>query len=188
MLVELSRPAEDGPSNSNPLIRSQKRHGNGGYDPEVSATSEPVAAAPEKGRFSALWREVRAFGIIGVLNTVIDFGLFNILIAGPLSNKVTTAKIIASLVATVFAWIGNRLWTYKERENRPAHHEFLLFVLVNGLAIAVTAGWVAIAHYWLHAHGTFWINFHALLGTALGTILRFLAYRYVVFNKPGQAG
>ena len=155
--------------------------------PHSSADSSARQAAEQSStgrppRLALLWRELGAFGVIGVLNIFVDMGLFNLLVAGPLANKVTTAKIISGAVATVFAWIGNRYWTFKHRENRPVHHELALFVIVNAIALAATAGWVAFAHYVLHATGTLWINFHALVGIGIGTVIRFLAYRFVVFN------
>ena len=96
--------------------------------------------------FSLLWRELAKFGVIGVLNFVIDLGLFNLLVGGPLAHKITTAKFVSGGVATVFAWIGNRFWTFRDRRNRPVHHEVALFFLVNGIALLITTAWVAFAH------------------------------------------
>lgn len=146
--------------------------------PETSTASEPK----RKWTMSTFWHEVSSFGVVGLLNLFVDMGLYNLLIAGPLEHKLTTAKIISGAVATVLAWVGNRFWTFKHRDNRPMHHEVILFFAVNAVALAATAGWVAFAHYVLHAHGTLWNNFHAFLGIAIGTVIRFLAYRFVVFN------
>ncbi|WP_246136567.1 GtrA family protein [Leekyejoonella antrihumi] len=130
---------------------------------------------------SVLWRELVKFGIIGVVSFVIDLGGFNWLVSGSLEHKVTTAKIISGGVATVFSWVGNRFWTFRHRHNRPVHHEAALFFAVNGVALAMSAGWVAFAHYLLNAQGALWLNINAFIGIALGTLFRFWTYRRFVF-------
>lgn len=132
-----------------------------------------------------LWRELAKFGVIGFISFVIDLGGFNLLVSGPMQNKVTSAKLVSGAVATLFAWIGNRYWTFRNRRNRPVHHEVLLFFAVNGVALVISAAWVALAHYVFHARGTVALNLAAFTGIGLGTVLRFWAYRTVVFvNEP----
>ena len=133
----------------------------------------------------SLWRELAKFGVIGVINIIIDLGLYNLLIDGPMPTKVTAAKIVSGTVATLFAWVGNRFWTFRHRRNRPVHHEVVLFFGVNGIALAVSVLWVAFAHYVLGLEGRFWLNFNAMFGIGLGTIIRFWAYKQFVFkNEP----
>lgn len=159
----------------------------------LPVVSIPETNTPDGGRaapcgLSVFWRELTTFGFIGVLNIVVDLGLFNLLIQGPLNGKITTAKIASGAVATVFAWVGNRYWTFRSRQNRPMHHEVVLFFAVNGVALAATAGWVAFAHYSLGASSPFWVNVNALVGIGIGTVIRFIAYRTVVFGKDAEAG
>lgn len=135
----------------------------------------------------SLWRELAKFGVIGVVNIIIDLGLYNLLIDGPMPSKVTTAKIVSGSVATIFAWVGNRYWTFRHRRNRPVHHEVVLFFGVNGVALAVSVLWVAFAHYVLGLDGKFWLNFNAIFGIALGTLIRFWAYKQLVFRDEPVA-
>ncbi|WP_265447762.1 GtrA family protein [Flexivirga meconopsidis] len=140
-----------------------------------------------KTLIQSVWREAAKFGVIGVLNTFVDIGLFNYLAGdgGPLDNKITTAKFISGGVATVFAWIGNRYWTFRHRRNRPVHHEVLLFFIVNGIALGLSTAWVAFAHYTLGLQGTLWLNINAFIGIGIGTVFRFWAYKkYVFANEP----
>ena len=133
----------------------------------------------------SLWRELAKFGVVGVVNICIDMGLYNVLIDGPMSGKITAAKIVSGAVATIFAWVGNRFWTFRHRHNRPVHHEVLLFVVVNGIALGISALWVAFAHYTLNLEGKFWLNVNAIISIGWGTIFRFWAYKRFVFrNEP----
>lgn len=159
----------------------------------TQAEAHPDGASPAEADTDSpssplriFWRELSTFGIVGVLNFVIDMGLFNWLRSGLLQDKITTATIVSGGVATVFAWIGNRYWTFRHRQNRPLHHEVVLFFVVNGLALAATTAWVAFAHYVLGARGTMWENVHKLIGIGIGTIIRFIAYRTVVFGEAAE--
>lgn len=139
--------------------------------------------------FDRLWLELAKFGLVGLVSFVIDLGGFNLLVAGPMDHKITTAKLLSGGVATVVAWIGNRYWTFRHRRNRPVHHEVALFFVVNAIALVVSTGWVALAHYVFHARGTLSLNFAAFVGIGLGTLFRFWAYRRFVFtNEPDVTG
>src|SRR5665647_1796910 len=79
------------------------------------------------------------FGMVGAVAFVIDLGGYNVLVFGPhllgllgegntagvLNDKPLTARIISASVATVVAWLGNRLWTFRRRRNRQASHELV---------------------------------------------------------------
>lgn len=141
----------------------------------------PVQTVHADTLVQRLWREVAKFGIVGAISFVVDMGLFNLLVAGPMESKITTAKIVSGAVATGIAWIGNRFWTFRHRRNRPVHHEVALFFLVNGIALGISALWIAFTHYVLHLDGPFWLNVNAFIGIGLGTLFRFWTYRRFVF-------
>lgn len=150
-------------------------------------TDYPLAVQPTPATdlVRRLWHEVAKFGIVGAISFVVDMGLFNVLVGGPMSGKVTSAKIVSGAVATGVAWIGNRFWTFRDRRNRPMHHEVALFFLVNGIALGISALWIAFTHYSLHLNGTLWLNINAFIGIGLGTLFRFWTYRRFVFADEG---
>lgn len=129
--------------------------------------------------------ELAKFGTVGVVGIFVDAGVFNLLLLGPLaaSNKVITAKIIASLVSTIFAWAAHRWWTFSgRRSNRPLR-ELFVFAVVNGAALTAQAAVLAVSHYWLGYTSTLADNFFAYaIGLPLGTVVRYIGYRALVFN------
>ena len=154
-------------------------------------SSTPSALARLRGTVNVLYREMIKFGVVGAVAFVIDIGLFNLLrrtvLQGPgtgvLSNAVIST-IISAAVATVVAWIGNRMWTFRHRRNRPVAHEALLFALTNGVALLLQALCVGITNKFL-AGDTGWVaeNLAKMIGIALGTLFRFYAYRKFVFSQ-----
>jgi putative flippase GtrA len=98
---------------------------------------------------------------------------------GPLESKA-----IAVTAATVFTYVGSRFWTFKDRENQSLRREAVLFIVLNlvGLLIAeVVLGFVT---YVLAMRGQLEYNAASVLGTGLGTLWRYYAYKKWVFLPP----
>jgi putative flippase GtrA len=147
-----------------------------------------VPAAPSlldrlRGTVGVLYREMIKFGVVGGVAFVVDVGLFNLLRHTALEDKPSTAKVISATVATLVAWIGNRMWTFRRRRNRPVHHEALLFFVTNGVALLIGVGVIAFSHYVLDLRSLTADNIANIVGIGLGTLFRFWAYRTVVFSR-----
>ena len=134
-----------------------------------------------RGAMDVIYREMIKFGVVGLMAFVIDSGLANLLWHTVLADKVTTAKIISGIVATLFSWVGNRQWTFRHRRSRPAHHEVVLFFGVNGVALVISVVTLYLSHYALGYTSILADNVATILGIGLGTLFRFWAYRRFVF-------
>ena len=150
--------------------------------PVTSTSPAGGLIARLRGAIDVLYREAIKFGVIGALAFVIDMGSFNLLRRTLLEDKPTAAVIVSASLATVFAWVGNRSWTFRHRRNRPAHHEAALFAGTNGVALVIQAAAVAFSNYVLDVRArsppTTSPRSSAI---GLGTLFRFWAYRRFVF-------
>jgi putative flippase GtrA len=134
-----------------------------------------------------LYREMLKFGVVGAGAFVIDAGGFNLLVYGgghgPLHHRPLTAKIISAGVSIVAAWLGNRYWTFRHRRRPQVHHELFLFVVVNGVGLLIAVVCLGISRYILGLESPLADNISGtIIGTALGTLFRFWAYRRIVFS------
>ena len=144
-----------------------------------------------RGAIDVLYREMIKFGVVGAVAFVIDLGSFNVLRATVLEGEGTwylsravIATIISASIATCVAWVGNRMWTFRHRRNRPVHHEALLFALTNGVALLLQAACVGLTNQVVSGEtGWFAENAAKIVGIALGTLFRFWAYRRYVFAR-----
>ena len=151
----------------------------------------PVGSATVTTRLSPRVAELVRFLAVGLAGVVVNLGVFNLLRWGPLSpashvwgdsDRVVTAKVIAALVSILFAWWAHRGWTFRgQRRHRPAS-ELVLFLVINGAALAVEAGTVAVAHHGLGLTSLLWDNVSSLAGIGLGTVARYVGYKLWVFG------
>ncbi|WP_309064542.1 GtrA family protein [Microbacterium sp.] len=130
------------------------------------------------------------FLIVGAISTLIEVGVFNVLVYG-MGVDVVWAKIIASLVALVNAYIGNREWTFRHRDRRGRVNELVLFVLVNAVCTGLGAAlvWVGVQGAGMllgRAPGPFAVNFVNLVSIVVVVLLRFVLYHKIVFRPKAE--
>lgn len=134
--------------------------------------------------------EFLRFCTIGLGAYIVDIGLFNLLayhwpISLPFDQSMS-AKTISVTISIIFAWVGNRLWTFRTKAQNTRRREFTMFVLVNlgGMAIALSC--LAVSRFVLGYDSQFADNIAANgVGLVLGTAFRYVCYRYIVFAPVG---
>ena len=128
------------------------------------------------------------FGAVGLIGLVIDAAIFNFLRLGGLGEghalqSALGAKVVSTSVAIVFNWTGNRYWTFREHRRLNVTREFMEYLVVSlgGLAIGLLCLWVS--HHVLGFTSLLADNIAAnVVGLGLGTIFRFVLYRYWVYG------
>jgi putative flippase GtrA len=139
-----------------------------------------------RDRLIALAREVSKFGTVGGIAFVIDLAIFNVLLQ--IGTETLAAKTVSTLVATTFAFLGNRFWTWRHREHHNMARQYTTFFLLNAVGLGIGLACLAISHYGL---GQIWPALQSpladnisgqLVGTALGTLFRFWSYKRYVFR------
>lgn len=142
-------------------------------------------------RLLTLWRTGTKFLLVGGLSTVIEIGVLNLLLYVAGWNASVTglvaAKIIASLVALINAYFGNREWAFRGRERRTRRSEITWFLIVNAccLVLGAVLFWVGVEIGELllgRALGPFSINFANLVSIAIVVVVRFVLYHKIVFR------
>jgi putative flippase GtrA len=137
-------------------------------------------------RFQHVVHELGKFGAVGGIAYVVQLGVFN-LTGVVVPHKPVVASITAGLISTLVAYVGNRYWTYRDRDSIGRGRELAMFLLVNGIAISFGVICVAISHYVLGFHGKVADNVaNNFVGVALGTMFRLWTYRTFIFPKVNQ--
>ncbi len=149
--------------------------------PETS----PTQPSGLRLKLRALAREVAKFGTVGLVAFTIDSVLYATLLWAGVETLI--AKIIATVIATTVAFLGNRFWTWRHRAHANMARQYTMFFVLNAVGLGIALTVLAISHYGL---GQVWpvlqtpaadLVASQLVGNALGTLFRFWSYRRFVF-------
>jgi len=137
-------------------------------------------------RFRQLIHEAAKFGVVGVIGllvTNVGYGLLhNSLGWGPV-----TSTTVATIVAMVVTYIGNRYWSFRHRERTNVAREGVIFFVLNGIGLLIQDAVVAFNYYILGYGHNKAAEFIALnIGIAIATLFRFWSYRKWVWAAAGD--
>ena len=132
-------------------------------------------------RFRHLIPEVLRFGVIGGVGFVVTLGGADLLHFDAGMNKYV-AVTVATIIATIVTFVGNRYWTFRHRSGAGAGRESVIFFVLNGVGLLIQYAciWIFTDGLGLPVHP--WFNVANLIGVVLGTIFRFFTYRQWVWG------
>ena len=124
------------------------------------------------------------FGLIGVINTALDFGLLFILKSVGL--MATTANIFSTSIAFVFSFFANKKYTFRSSGTNIVR-EMILFVAVTlfGLWVLQTGViWLVLPHLRkLLRSSEMGLLVTKLIATAVSMTWNYILYDKLVFKK-----
>jgi putative flippase GtrA len=181
------------------LVKTRYRKEQTVTDPGTLGTV-PASDASDQGRgrglrerLIVLVRELGKFGTVGGIAFLIDLVIFNVLLQSGLETLV--AKTISTVIAATVAFVGNRFWTWRDRQHHHMARQYTTFFVLNAVGLGIGLSCLAISHY---ALGQIWPALQSrladnvsgqLVGTALGTLFRFWSYKRFVFRAtPAEVG
>lgn len=134
-------------------------------------------------RWQKFVHEALKFGLVGGINTIINYAVFNALALTVFADGQLKATVIATVVATITSYLMNRHWTYRDRPKSAMRREYALFFLFNATGLLIELGVLALAKYGLGITSLLAINLAKTAGLVLGTAFRFWSYRTFVFRS-----
>ena len=128
--------------------------------------------------------------LVGILNTLIDFGILNLLmgIFGIFAGwPYSIFKAISFSTSVINSYFWNKFWTFKKRETAVGSREFsrFYFIALGGLLIHVSVASlvVNIVGPQFGLSEKIWANIGALVAVFCGFTWNFLGYKFIVFKK-----
>ena len=142
---------------------------------------------------AGLW-QFSKFGLVGVGNTVINFGILNGMVALTNVNKGWPIYFFASLAflgALMHSYIWNSHWSFESKNPRNTE-EFIEFFLITFIGSQLQSLIVTfIANKVTPFHGLSqdkWLNVANLLATLVVLFWNFFGFKLVVFRKKPEHG
>ena len=155
--------------------------------PNHPQTQLPTWVVEHFPRITALWlrtpnwfHQAVRFGMVGVLNTGVDLGSYWILtrLIPLFFNNHVLAKAISYTLGVINSYLWNRSFTFRSQVRSPKR--FVLFFLINLLAVGINSGMMAVA---LHVfHSAEWVGL--VMATLITMAFNFTTSKFVVFRQP----
>ena len=139
-------------------------------------------------KFIRVIYQIAKFVEVGILNTVIDFGILNLLIwlTGITSGlAIAPLNAFSFLCATTNSYFWNKFWTFK-KAGTATGKEFTQFLIISAIGIGINTGIVVagtslISPFFGMSAGA-WANVMKLLATFVSMTWNFLGYKLWVFR------
>lgn len=154
------------------------------------------AAKPKKHSEVA---QVGRFGLVGILNTIVDFAVYNLLLFFFASLAPTVASVISGTIAMINSFIFNKSFTFKAKKLSTTKAVLFFVITLIGVYIIrpivvwfFTVVWLwpaELAHKitsWLHlSFSQDFITHNLALVAAIAVVLvyNYLSYKYLIFNE-----
>lgn len=138
-------------------------------------------------RFLKIFSQLGRFAVVGVLNTVLDFAILNLLIdATGLSSGLgfSVIKATSFIVAVTNSYFWNKYWTFEVQSQ--VSKEFVQFITISLIGLLANVGAASLVVNILAPEGanlTAWANLGALAGTFAGLAWNFVGYKFIVFKE-----
>lgn len=151
-------------------------------------------------KISVIW-QIGKFGVIGVLNTLVDWGVLAILIFSfrkylSIDSKdlfiagiafYSLYKAVSFIVANINSYYWNKYWTFASGVAEKTKTEFLQFFLVSILGFAINVGIATYVFDYIHPVGGLNFDQWGIIGAAIGSVVglgwNFIGYKFIVFKK-----
>jgi putative flippase GtrA len=131
--------------------------------------------------FGHILHEIAKFGVIGAVAFALTILLSNLFHFAAHLGPVTSFSL-ATAIAAVASYFANRHWTWRHKDNTGVRRELPLFLALSFVGLLISDLPLVVSEYVLGFHSPLAYNISStLIGTALGTIWRFCAFRQWVF-------
>jgi putative flippase GtrA len=138
-------------------------------------------------QFRQLIHEGAKFLVVGGIGLIVTNGVYDLLRTSAGLGPITSTTI-ATIVATMVTYVGNRYWSFRHRERQGVAREGVVFIVLNGIGLLIQDAVVGFNAYVLGLEHNRVAGFLALnAGIALGTLFRFWSYRRWVWAAPASA-
>jgi putative flippase GtrA len=129
--------------------------------------------------------EFAKFLVVGSLTVGFDFLVY----LGLMSAAITTtdiAKLLGFLSGTIFAYVANRLWTFKSQNEVAIASSLWRFSLLYSLTLLVNVAVNSVFLGFLNGK-SYQIQHAFLIATCLSALLNFLGMKYFVFKSETKS-
>lgn len=117
-----------------------------------------------------LLAQLAKFGVVGVVATVIDFGVMNVLHYG-MHLDILIANTVGFIISLIFNYLASMKFVFEHREGMSRRREFAIFVVLSIIGLLLNDGIVVALNKGLALEA----NLAKIAATALVMIYNFVS-------------
>lgn len=125
------------------------------------------------------------YGLVGVVNVLLFFGLFNLLLW--VGWPILGANALAFFLTSINSFTLNKLWAFRDQRRKAVIRQYLVFVTFTLIGLGINTGMLTLLLIRLERYGTIGKNLAALGAIPFSVAWNFFSYRRWTF-KPGVRG
>lgn len=149
-----------------------------------------IAVGYYLSRIRPFFFQLAKFGLIGVANTVVDLGIYNLFIyMSDVSSgyPIVVFKSFSVMAAIVNSYVWNKFWSFEKKETHSIGEEFTQFLMVSLVGLLLNVGITAFVVNVIGAPAGVaektWANVGGLTASILVLTWNFIGYKFFVFKK-----
>lgn len=171
------------------VTRTDEAQRPGALDCGVQVEREPWRRrfVPHFLRRERLAGQVVRFGMVGALNTLVDFTIFNLLFnVFGLPLLVSNTLSVSAGIVNSFLW--NKHWTFSAGGWSRWRREAITFVVISVIGLLINNMGILVLTTLTGNTGVLAVNAQKLAASILSMTWNFLGYRLVAFRHKHQEG
>lgn len=130
-------------------------------------------------KLKKLMQQAVKFGLVGVLNTLIDYAVYSLLLFIPfIREHYVIAQVLGYSAGLANSLYCNKRWTFAQKE-RMSKAQLIAFLAVNLAALGVSTAVLVAAQEWIGL-GPY---IGKIVATVFSMAVNFLGNKIVVFKK-----
>ena len=132
-----------------------------------------------------LWQLIK-FGIVGMLNTAVDFAVLNLLVwlTGTTEGVgLAVINVVAFAVAVTNSYLWNKFWTFRRKDSDEVGQEISKFLVVSVIGALLNTG---VVFGITTLMDTLWVNVAKVLATIVVLAWNFVGYKFWAFRMAEQ--
>lgn len=130
-------------------------------------------------KLKKLMQQAVKFGLVGVLNTLIDYAVYSLLLFIPyIREHYVIAQVLGYSTGLANSLYCNKRWTFAQKE-RMSKAQLIAFLVVNLAALGVSTAVLVAAQEWIGL-GPY---IGKIVATVFSMAVNFLGNKIIVFKK-----
>lgn len=127
--------------------------------------------------FSHKISELFRFGSVGVINTLMDFTVFSIMVY-TLSVNIAVSQAVGYGCGVVNSFIMNKSWTFKAGQQKNTTLQFAAFLVINAISLGISS---LLIGFFVN-HTSISVLMAKLIVTLITQTINYVGYKMVVFK------